>query len=380
MSTASPISGKAAGRRAPVLQMSLAVIAVIAALAVIDVSLERTEQSELATQALQADRSGRQFLQKGKAAEAVDAFRKAHALERENMHYDLDLIQALMAAGKLSEAQPLMSGILDEESNDGEANLVAARLQAKQGHVNSAAAYYHRAIYGQWPGDVTQHQIRVRLELIDFLNAHAKQSETLAELLLLEGEAGNDPKLHARLAQLFLVAGSPSRSRDIYRGLIKANPKMAANYAGLGEAELALGDFRVAHAAFANAVARNENDPALRDHLALSAELNNLDPTLRWLSAQEKYSRVERVLQLASGDLEQCITNHPQLATDDTKHLLASAQAQLASPMPKQVTNGLAESTLSLAEAVWRARTSSCGMGTAPDEQPLRLIMEKLTK
>src|SRR5579875_3516034 len=101
----------------PIVRLSLAVVGVIAALAAIDVSLEKTEQLELAAQAVRADQAGQKLLRDEQAQEAVDAFRKAHALERENVKYELDLIQALMAAGKLAEAQPLMAEILDEDSN-----------------------------------------------------------------------------------------------------------------------------------------------------------------------------------------------------------------------------------------------------------------------
>ncbi|HZS56125.1 MAG TPA: tetratricopeptide repeat protein [Bryobacteraceae bacterium] len=379
MNAATRTSGTVAGRRVPTLRLSLVVAAVIVALALIDVSLRRTEQNEIGTQALQADRNGHQLLQQGRADEAVDAFRKAHALERENTNYEIDLIEALMAAGKFAEAQPLMREILEEQSNDGEANLVAARLAAKQGQINTADSYYHRAIYGAWPDNLTQHQMSVRLELIDYLAANGEENELLAELLPLQEQARNNTRLQPRLAKLFLTAGSAARARDVYRQLIKLDPTSGANYAGLGEAELALGDFRAAHAAFSAAVARQENDAALRERLDLAKLLSDIDPTPRGLSTQEKYSRSMRILQLASSDLQQCITNHPELATDDATQLVAQAKAQLAAAAPKQPTNEIAEGALSLSETIWRVRVSLCGTGTAPDEEPLPLIMAKLT-
>lgn len=380
MSTASWISDRITLRRAPGLRLSLIVAGVITGLALIDASLETTEQGELATQALRADQSGTQLLKQGKANDAVDAFRKAHALERENTQYEIDLIQALMAAGKLAEAQPLMSDILEQQSNDGEANLVAARLAARRGHIDPADAYYHRAIYGQWPDDLTERQIQVRLELIHFLQTHGKQDEILAELLPLQEQAAKDAKLQPTIAQLFLAAGSAGRAEDMYRRLIKTDPKNPANYAGLGEAELALGDFRAAHVAFSNAESRGANDPTTHQRLQLANMLSNLDPTLRWLSAQDKYARSMRILGLATGDLHQCIANHSERTTDEANQLMGAAQTELSAPVPKQPTNEMAEGALSLAESVWRTRTSICGTGTSSDEEPLRLIMEKLAK
>jgi tetratricopeptide (TPR) repeat protein len=166
----------------------------------------------------------------------------------------------------------------------------------------------------------------------------------------------------------------------MYRQMIKADPKDPANYVGLGEAELDLGDFRAARAAFSNAEERDGNDPAIRERLQLAHTLSNLDPTFRWLSAQEKYARSRRILGLATDDLQQCILNHSERATDEANQLVTVAQSELSAPAPKQPTNEMAEGALSLAETIWRARTSVCGTGTASDEEPLRLIMEKLAK
>jgi hypothetical protein len=162
--------------------------------------------------------------------------------------------------------------------------------------------------------------------------------------------------------------------------LIRTQPKDASNYAGLGEAELALGDFRAAHAAFANAMARDGNDPALKQRLDFATLLSNLDPTVRWLSPQDKFSRSVRLLQMAAGDLSQCVASRPQAGTDNTTQLLSKAQTALGLPIPKQNVNDAAENNLNLAQQIWRTLVSACGAGTAPDEEALRLITEKLAK
>ena len=380
MSTAASISGNRAVRPVHVIRLSIGVAAVIVALFMVDIWLEKVEQTELASQALHADQNGQKLLAQHRADEAVDAFRKAHALERENTKYELDLIQALMSAGKLAEAEPLMAEILEQQSNNGHANLIAARLAAKQGRTNSADSYYHRAIYGEWPDHVTQHQTQTRLELINFLGQDGKQDEMLAELLPLEEKAGKNADLQPTLARLFLAAGSASRARDIYSQLIKAHPENATNYAGLGDAELALGDFRAAHLAFANAVAHDPNDEEWRARFELTTNLIAIDPMMRRISDSERYSRSMRILQMAADDLSQCITKNSALATNEATQLLTRAQAKLGAPAPKQPTNDMAEAVLSLAEAIWQADTSVCGTGTTANEQALRLIMDKLAK
>jgi cytochrome c-type biogenesis protein CcmH/NrfG len=380
MSTASSVAGNTAIRRGHVIQLSIGVAAVIAALVMVDVSLEKMEQGELASQAIRADQNGQKLLAQDRAGQAVDAFRNAHALERENTKYELDLIQGLMAAGKLADAQPLMTEILDQQSNNGEANLIAAHLAARQGDINSADSYYHRAIYGEWPGQTTRHQIETRLELINFLSQHGREDEVLAELLPLQEQAAKDAALQPKLAELFLAAGSAARARDIYRELIKADPRNAGNYAGLGDAELALGDFRGAHLAFANAVAHDGKDETLRARLELTTTLVSIDPTARRLSDSEKYSRSMRVLQMATDDLGQCVAKNSALATHQMTDLFTSAEAQLAAHPPRQATNEAAEAVLSLAERVWHARTDICASVASSNDQALRLVMDKLAK
>ena len=365
---------------APKVGLILIVIAVIGALAALDMFLEDAEQAELAGQAQQAYAQGRRLLQAGKADAAVDALRRAHALERKNLTYELQLIAALTAAGKTSEAEPLMNEVLDADRNDGGANLVAARLRLKEGHTVDAEAYYHRAIYGQWRQDAEAHRIAARLELINLLVRKNQKEDLLAELLPLEEEARNNSGIQMQLARLFLIAGSPSRAADVDRALIREQPQNVQAYQGLGEAELQQGDYRAAHAAFNSAFLLKSNDPNLRSRLQLASTLAGLDPTPRWLSSADKYQRSLRILEWAQQNLERCIQTQPSGPNSEQQTLLEQADNAMSNQKPAQVTNELSEGTLALAEKIWEARLSACGPSTAPDEEALRLIMLKLTQ
>ena len=367
-------------RRAPKIGLILIIIAVIGALAALDIFLEEAEQAELAAQAQRAYVRGSQLLQAGKAEEAVDALRRAHALERKNLTYELQLIAALTAAGKTSEAEPLVNEVLDADRNDGAANLVTARLRLKEGKTIDAEAYYHRAIYGEWPQDASKHRMAARLELIDLMVAKNQKQDLLAELLPLEEEAKNDPAIQIRVARLFLIAGSPSRAADVYRTLIREQPENVQARAGLGEAELEQGDYRAAHAALESAVAQKPNDPVLRSKLQLAGTLAALDPTPRWLASADKYQRSLRILEWAQQDLEKCIQTQPSGANSQQQNLLERAATFMNNQKPALITNELSEATLSLAEKIWQARLSACGPVTNPDEEALRLIMSKLVQ
>ncbi len=57
-------------------------------------------------------------------------------------------------------------------------------------------------------------------------------------------------------------------------------------------------------------------------------------------------------------------------------------QMQPSAPdkLPARITNEMAEKKLALAEQMWRDRIKACGVSTSTEEEPLRLIMAKLTQ
>lgn len=367
---------RAANPRAPILILIIA--AVIAGLWIADSFLARVEQNELQGEAQDAYAAGSRLLHEGKVREAVVQLRKAHSLERDNTSYELELISALMAAGKIDEAEPLLNDVLERDPNEGRANLIAARLMLKKRRVADAKAYYHRAIYGSWPADAAQHRIAARLELINLIKANGTQEELLAELLPLQEEIGKDESLEERLANLFLVAGSPFRAADLYAKLIAHSSKDAEAYAGLGEADLELGDYRAAHIAFAKTATLKPGDASLLAHLNLSHTLNELDPTPRGLGSREKYRRSLKVLDLARNDLEQCVAKSPE-GRSQSEQLLVAADDVLSNEPQGAVPNEVSDSVLALAQQIWQARLKICGPAIS-SEEALRLIMEKVAR
>lgn len=336
------------------------ILATIGALSAIDLFLARTENRETRAEAENNYQSGVRLLAANRAEDAVDALRKAYALDRSDPRFALRLAAALLASGKLDEAQSMLGEILQASPNNGEANLLEARLEVRQEKFAEAAPYYHRAIYGIWSEDEGARRVEVRLELADFLASRGSDKELLAELLPLETEA-HDLATRRRVAHLYLVANSPARAAAAYRALIHDDPKDRSDYAGLGEAELALGDYRSAQVAFQNTGAA--------DRAALAAEMWGLDPTLRRLSAAEKLSRSNRILQSVRDALTKCAADDPLLKDAD----------ELLSKKIRTATNELAEERLALAEQMWDARAARCGTSSLPVEESLKLIMAKLS-
>jgi len=344
--------------------------------------LARVESAEVKDTAQKSYLTGSRLLREGRAGEAVNFLRDAHSLQRQNPDYELQLITALAADGKTTEAEPLLTEILQRDPNGGPANLIAARLMNLQGNTSDAEAYYHRAIFGGWSGDKAAHRVSARMELIDLLARKNQKQELLAELISLEAESPASDDIQKRLGKLFLLAGAPARAAGVYAALIEKNPKDIAAYEGMGDAELGQSQYRAAHEAFLGAYLRDPNNASVRAHLQTLNTVTEIDPTLRRLTSAEKYRRSVRILEMTRATLDQCLAKNPpgnSASSDENRQLFQTADAALAQKEPAHVTNEIAEGVLSLAEKLWHAEKTTCGEDASDsDQDALNLIMRKL--
>jgi tetratricopeptide (TPR) repeat protein len=338
-----------------------AIVAIGASLWSADLFLARTENAEVRAEARRNYDRGAGWLAQGKAPEALEPLRKAYSLQRANRGYGVRLAEALIASGKLEEASRVLTELLARSPNDGESNLLEARLTLRTGSLADALAYYHRAIYGTWtglkPDEAEIRKIQTRMELAELLGQRGLKQELLSELLALGPQAVGNPEVEKKVAAWYLVAGAPQRAADAYQVLIKEDPDDQSNRARLGDAELALGNYRAAEGAFADA---GEVDRARH-----AGEMAELDPTVRMLSSAEKFRRSERILEMARDALVRC--------AGDSK-LIDQAADLLAKRVSGVVTNELSEDRLSLAEQLWKARPAGC------DDEVLRQIIHKLAQ
>jgi tetratricopeptide (TPR) repeat protein len=352
------------------------VLAVIVILWTADVMMARAERAERQDEAHGYWAAGMRLLTAGRAVEAQDLLRKAHAIERTNASYGLDLATALTAAGKFDDASDLLEDLLKASPNDGPTNLAAARLSVRRGNLEDAKAFYHRAIYGVWPQDAGARRVETRLELANLLDSAGAATELLAELLPLEPEVQGNPGEQKHVAALYLDAHSPARAAAAYRELLAADASDFDVYAGLGEAELALADYAAAEDAFRAALRHQPNSSQLQARLDLAANMAALDPTVRRLTSREKYERSVRLLQTARDSLARCAA--PEKIAGDLD--LEEAGQTLKKPAPSYVTNEAAEDLLGLAERIWHARLRDCGTGVSPEEEPVERIISALSQ
>jgi tetratricopeptide (TPR) repeat protein len=356
----------------PTIGFVIVLVFVIGGLWSLDLFLARTDREAVQNQANNIYAEGVRALQQGLPREAVERLRLANSLVRDNRTYQLDYVAALMAARKFDEAEANLKTLLDADPNNGRANLLSARLKVQQGKLPDAESYYHRAIYGSWPETAAAHRVAARLELANLLASRGEHEELLAEVVALEAEAQNNAAILKQVANLYRVAGSPAREANIYRELIESNEDDFDAYVGLGEAEMAEGDYHDAMAAFLDANRCRPGDRTVQDDIALLNAMATIDPTPRRLSSAEKFARSTQILKLTRDALNGCAK------TQEAQRMVDNCDKVLAQIVPPHVTNEMSEARLTLAEQMWQARIQLCGPSTSADEHALRLIMTKL--
>jgi len=330
------------------------VFGAIAALFAIDMFLAKVERAETAAQAARLYNEGKQLAAAGRYNNAIVSLRAALAISRDNTGYQLALANALLSAGKLDDTESLLRDLLQHDATDGQANLLMARALARQQRIAEAESYYHMAIYGRWPRDAGAHRIEARFELIDLLVKIDAKQELLAELLPLQDEPLTDSAMRARVARLFLLAGSPARAADIFRQIVRHEHQDGDAYAGLGEAEFARGNYRTAESVLVVALRLKPGDAQLRKDLEVSDEVVGMDPTARGLTPAQRLARSRKLVQALLDDARKC-------------NLPATAR-----PGPATDAN------FATAEKLWQARKASCP--GSPPSPALAIVMDKIAE
>ncbi len=349
----------------------------IVALLLVDTLLARVQRLEGEADARRLYNQGQQLMKGRQYTEAINRFRSALSVSRGNAQAQLALGQALLAVDRLTDAETVLNEVLQRDPTDGPANLTMARVMVKENRPNEATAFYHQAIYGHWSQDAVANRVAVRFELIDWLlNQHAGR-EVLAELLPLQDQAPEDVNTRMRIARLYLVAGSPSRAAGLYREVLGGMPQNSEARAGLGEAELAIGNYRLAVFDFQAASRLSPDDQAVRKRLELARGVLALDPLARGLSSLERYRRSLTLLEQVLDRVNSCAA---QKASETLRDLMNRCRAAIRQPVSPRFREKTTESYLDLAEQTWQSGQAECGSSLSRSEDLLTLVMTKLAQ
>jgi tetratricopeptide (TPR) repeat protein len=352
-------------------------LAAIGALFAIDTVLVEKERAERRSDARHYFEEGLRLQRAGQPGAAIEPLRSAVSDERENPAYQRALGAALLAAGKVADAEGVLADRLQGDPTDAAACLIMARILLRERKEGQAIAFYHRAIFGRWEDDAMGNRVQARFELVNLLATGNSRQEMLAELLPLEREAPADASTRKRIARLFLAAGSPARAAGIFREILKRTADDADAYAGLGAAEFQRRNYRSARTAFLASLGIQPTNPDVARRLALTNAVLNLDPTERGIGTEEQYRRSLSLLHLALESAAGCTVaaTDPSLraAADTVRHTLGRHTTRAE-------RHDAAEANVDLAARFWKSSRQSCPRALADSEQAVPLVLEKATQ
>ena len=246
----------------------------------------------------------------GRTADALEHYRAALALDRDQPEYRRALAIALISLRRTAEAETHLAQLLEFDPVDGEANLLLARINAGRGAFAETEAFYQRAIYGRWTtssgsGEPAARRLAARFELIEWLVQMGAVAPARAEQLRLQAEVPDVPFLQLELARRMLALGQPAPAAAILRRELerRADASVAAD---LAKAEMDMGRFVEARAAARRALNLDARDQLSRDRLAQINEVLALDPTQRGLPDAERFRRAQLLLRRVHQDLLSC--------------------------------------------------------------------------
>ena len=362
---------------APRFIMTLATVLVaILVLLGVDAGLARVDKKETRSVAVIEYQVGTRLMAMGRVRDGIDHLRTAASLDRDKPAYTAALAEAVLAEGRPLDAEQLLIPLLEREQRDGAANLAMARVLAKQGRIEEAKSYYHTAIFGLWPEDAERNRTASRFELIDFLAATGAKHELLSELLPIQDAYPDDTLMRKRIAQLFVVAGSPTKAGEIFRDVLRHNSNDTSAYIGLANAAMAQGNYPDARGYYQSAQKLAPDDTAIRSRIKLADSATAIDPTQRGLPLPEQLQRSRNLVQMTIASARKCLNAEaPQVAA-----ALDSVSRSLMVQSSAIPRNQAIEENLSLAGAMWRMRGGRCATRAPNVDEALALVQDKIAQ
>ncbi len=273
-------------------------------------------------------RRGQALRESGKPGDAAEEFRKALLFSPDKTEYRVSLGAALIAAGRLNEAQTHLEQLLQDDPTNGTLNVMLAEIAARRHRTQQAIDYYHRAVYEYWPGDEARERRRARWELVSLLGQVGRRNEAVGELMQLYANAPPDPKIRSRVGFLLLSYGAASEASQVFRGLVRDTPQDPQAHKGLAEVYFAMGDFVAARHEYQRAQRLAPKDSQIGSELELTNSVIDIDPGLPDITSAERFRRSGNLLRRVLADFGACsVGANLQPRLDEARKLLEAKQS-----------------------------------------------------
>ncbi|HTZ88995.1 MAG TPA: tetratricopeptide repeat protein [Alloacidobacterium sp.] len=186
---------------------------------------------------------GEKALRANQPLVAIDALRSALAYAPDDETLQIELAEALGAAGRTQEAVAYFNTLLESRPGNGLINLQLARLAAKQGDEAKALEYYQAALDGTWNGDGYVRRREVRLELAQYLISRKRYDQARNQLLITAGNAPDDVNIELQVAGLLESAQDPANALHLYQKALQHKPVQLAALEGASRTAYALNHY-----------------------------------------------------------------------------------------------------------------------------------------
>ena len=250
---------------------------------------------------------GQAALAGGQPQAAIQDFRNALYYSHDDPNYRLRLAEALVAAGRIPEAQSYLLTLWQDEPGNSTVNLELARLAVKQDNRQAALRHYHGAIYGLWPdGEAAPRRLQARLELIHYLLGLHDTSQADGELVALTSELPRSAAAHSQVGGLFLQTGDQERALQEFQQALRLDSRDPSAALGAGQAAFELAQYRSAERYLDRAARLSPRSPPAQQLLATARLILALDPYQHGLSSRQRARRIAQSFNYAQQRLRQC--------------------------------------------------------------------------
>ncbi len=321
--------------------------------------------------------AGQEAAAAGRYEEAIRLYTAALSLKRDEEKYLQALALALVEIGRTEEAETYLKQLTRTDPANGVANLMLARIYARRGDLELAVQYYQRAIYGLWPENPLEHRIQTRFELIRLFEENGELRAMEAELLRLLEEVPEDPELKKKIGRLFLSAKSYANAAKVFTEVTQADRRDAEAFAGLGDAEFAMGHYFSARTAYARALTLNPEDSRSRAQYELATEVISLNPMIRGLGSYTRLRRSQILVERARKALDYCLPEDRESLPEEVRAMLDKADRLIAGKIRQRRTAEAVEENIALAEQLEQYRRLNCPSPPKPD-RALILVLQQL--
>ena len=228
----------------------------------------------------------------GQLEQALTNYRKAYAMDKENLSAIRAAAEVLVQMGRVREAQLQVESYLHLASEDASMYELAGRLAMMQQEYRKAARYFGRACDLDWKN-------RLYSESLAKAQFFARQYDQAAETLqLLAGDQDEEAGawVFTMLGDCLMAMGQPRKAMDAYRVATQKQPEAPGVWVNLGRAALAMNDAPRA---------------ILSAQQALSLQNGFLDATLLLGYALLRNGQVPQAVEV----LAKAVSRHPRNGT-----------------------------------------------------------------